>query len=80
LEEEVRRAARELFRTEQSAEAWLGLRNERLGATPLELLEAGHGEEVLAELNFVKDKLGPQPPDSGVPRWLSELFRLGSRR
>jgi uncharacterized protein (DUF2384 family) len=49
--DDVKAAARRIFRTEQAAGAFLSARSPLLGgSTPLELLEAGRGDEVVALL------------------------------
>ena len=73
--DEVRLAARRIFRTDQAANAFLGAKSRLLGgSTPLELLRAGRGDEVVALL--AKLQAEAPAPEGGM----NGLFRgwLGS--
>lgn len=56
--EQIRAAALRIFRGPQAAEAFLKLHSPVLGGVPLELVEAGRGDEVLRFL----DRLALQAP------------------
>lgn len=73
--DEVREAARKVFRQRQAVDAFVELRTPKLGGkTPRELVEAGRGDEVLAFVDELA-RVAPAPPPSifGFP--LSRIFR-----
>jgi hypothetical protein len=61
-------AALRVFRTPQAAEAFLEIPLHDLGGSPIELLERGRGDEVLAYLAALEQD-APAPPPSmfGIP-------------
>ncbi len=73
--DEVREAARKVFRQPQAVQAFLELRSPKLGGmTPRQLVEAGRGEEVLAFVAQL-EREAPAPPPSifGIP--LNRIFK-----
>jgi hypothetical protein len=71
----VRRAARDVFRTEQAANAWLTVRSRHLGTTPLACTVAGHGDLVLAILRLVARNEEPETRFSPTARTLGARVR-----
>lgn len=75
--ESVRRAAIDVFRTRQAAEAWLTARSRHLGKSPLACAREGHADLVLAMLRLVARNEAPDPRFSPRPRALrARLGRL----
>jgi hypothetical protein len=52
-------AALKVFRTDQAAEAFLGVNNARLGGVPLRMVEEGRGDEVVAFLEALRKEAPP---------------------
>ncbi len=65
--EEVVARARHLFRTEQSANAFLHARCKALGGVPAELAAQGRAEWVLAFLRRLEDAAPAERPEDMVP-------------
>ncbi len=66
--DEIRAAAARVFRGKQAAEAFLTLRSPVLGGVPVELVEAGRGDEVLRFLERLAENAPPPPPSIfGIP-------------
>lgn len=57
----IRAAARKVFTSPQAADAFLNLESPVLGGVPLELVEAGRGDEVLAFLERLAREAPPPP-------------------
>jgi hypothetical protein len=55
----VLEAAVQVFRTEQGAKAFLGMKNAQLGGVPLRLVEEGRGDEVVAYLTALREQAPP---------------------
>lgn len=73
--EEIREAAAKVFRQRQAVNAFLELKCPKLGnKSPVELVLAGRGEEVLAFVEqLARDAPAPPPSIFGIP--LSRVFR-----
>lgn len=59
--EAIRAAALKVFTSRQAADAFLRLDSPKLGGVPLELVEAGRGDEVLAFLEQLAQEAPPPP-------------------
>ena len=71
---EVRAAAARIFRGPQATEAFLRLHSPALGGVPVDLVEAGRGDEVLRFLERLAIEAPPPPPSiMGIP--LGGLFK-----
>jgi hypothetical protein len=55
----VLEAAVKVFRTEQGARAFLGMKNAQLGGVPSRLVEEGRGDEVVAYLTALREQAPP---------------------
>jgi hypothetical protein len=73
--EDVREAARKVFRQWQAVDAFVELRTPKLGGrTPRELVEEGRGSEVLEFIEqLAREAPAPPPSIFGFP--LSRVFR-----
>lgn len=65
--EDVRARALRIFRTEQSANAFLGVACAALGGVPAELATHGHALEVLFYLECLENAAPPGRPGDRVP-------------
>jgi hypothetical protein len=65
--EDVRAQALRLFRTEQSANAFLNVACTALGGVPAELATHGRALEVLFYLECLEDAAPPGKPEDRVP-------------
>jgi len=65
--EDVRARAKHLFRTEQSADAFLNVPCKQLGGVPVELANHGHADRVLSYLEHLEERAPPDTPDWWAP-------------
>jgi hypothetical protein len=65
--EDVGARARHLFRTEQSADAFLNVPCVALGGVPAELAMRGHAKEVLFYIRCLENAAPPETPEDWVP-------------
>jgi len=79
IEDQIRASALRLFRTRQAADAFLTIPCRPLGASPLELLKAGRGAEVLSFLANLEEE-APAPPATLDRIFAGWLGRFGGRR
>jgi len=71
--EEVRARARHLFRTEQSADAFLNVACKQLGGVPSELAAQGHADRVIAYLEHLEEQAPPDKPEWWAPGYRSAV-------
>lgn len=78
--DEVRAAARRIFRSQQAADAFLRLPSSRLGgAAPVDLVRDGRAAEVLKFLEYL-EREAPAPPSGIQGAFSSWLGRFGGGR
>lgn len=78
-EDEVRAAARRIFRTDQAAKGFLASPIHDLGGTPMELTRSGRADEVLAYLARL-EREAPAQPFTTQSLFAGWLGRFGGKR